>query len=199
MAVCVAVVLLLDSFKCGYALSSCWLTLGFLLMGLLLACLEKALHFLLNLRIDLYSLGNVHLLRLFFRHSLFTVPRIPLTLPNKIKHRRFRSITVSNGCLFVQTINNQLIFVRNCFGRLPDVFDRSFEYFVQDLFGDLIFGLFLVCFFALYLGLLFSCTEKDLLEKVHCRFLNLAILIIIKRVYNKHESKGKCVGYSIES
>jgi len=189
MTVCVAIVFLFNGFKCGYTLSGCWLTLGFLLLGLLLACLEKALHFFLNFRIDFDSLGNVHLLRLFFLHSRITVPRIPLTLPNKIKHRRFWSVAVSNSCLFVQTVNNQLILVHNCFGRLPDVFGRSFKYFVQDLFRDLIFGLFLIYFFTLHIGLLFSCTEKNFLEKVHWRFLNLTILIIIKEYITSMKAK----------
>lgn len=151
MGICLAIILLFDHFKCCSTLHS-WEGLGFELDSFLLVALvtlEEAFHLNLNLRIQLYSLRDVRFHGVIFAHTFVVVPGSPLTPPNEIYDGRFWCITISNCSLFVQSINDEFILIRNGFRTLTDVFGGL----VKDL-AQYLYRLSLLTILLFTLGLL---------------------------------------------
>ncbi len=168
MAVWIAIVFLLDHFQSCSALS-CWRTDLFyrLLFSFgFITFLKMAFHFLLDLRSELYSIGNVHFHRLWFRQSNITLPWVPFCFTHEIEHWRLWRIAITHCGLLVKTVNGQFILVRDGCWSLGNVLCRIFEQLGQNLKGNLLFSL-LSFNRVVLLWLVFGWTEKDFFEEVH--------------------------------
>lgn len=113
MAIFLTIVLLLyhlETCSTGCGWGSFWFLFGFLVYNLF-SFLKKRFHFLFNLRINLYCFRDVNFHRLWLWHSFVTIPSIPFALSNKVHHGGLWCATISNSCLFVQSINDKFLLV----------------------------------------------------------------------------------------
>lgn len=113
MTIFITIVLLLyhlETCSTGCGRGRFWFLFRFLIYNLF-SFLKKRFHFLFNLRINLHCFRDVNLHRFCLRHSLVTIPRIPLAFSNKVHHWWLWCVAISNSCLLIQSINDKFLLV----------------------------------------------------------------------------------------